>query len=260
MKSAMLAVVSAAGVSIAFGAAGCECTVNTTGGAQTGGAQASATPPAAPPPPAAQPVQATAATPPPPPPKAPVPPPPAPPAAPTQHAVVPIHLGGGTVPVIHGSNAFGNDQPTADSIPAFIYFIPENTQKLPDLGTMKPEGALYAKQINVPDRDFNDGFPGVNSRFEWFALRYAGKVTAPKAGDYVFRVVSDDGTILWLDGKKVFDNDGIHPAQEGSGKVTLTAGQHDFRLDYFQGPRWRIALQLWVTPPGGAERLWTTNL
>ena len=40
---------------------------------------------------------------------------------------------------------------------------------------------------------------------------------------------------LSIDGKKVVEHDGIHPLAEiREGKVKLTAGEHDFRLEYFQ--------------------------
>lgn len=137
--------------------------------------------------------------------------------------------------------------------------MPEGTQKLPDLGAMKPVGQFYAKQLNLPARSFQDGFPGVTDRFEWFAVRYAGKMNASKAGTYNFHVQSDDGSIVWIDGKKVLDNDGQHAPEDANANVTLAAGAHDFQLDYFQGPRYQIALVLWVTPPGGHEQLWSTS-
>jgi hypothetical protein len=36
--------------------------------------------------------------------------------------------------------------------------------------------------------------------------------------------------------------------------VHLDPGVHTLRLDYFQGPMQELALQLFVSPPGGTER------
>lgn len=51
------------------------------------------------------------------------------------------------------------------------------------------------------------------------------------------------------------DNDGVHPSQEASGEGELAAGFHDLKVWYFQGPAQSIAIQLFVTPPGGEERI-----
>ena len=66
---------------------------------------------------------------------------------------------------------------------------------------------------------------------------------------YEFFLKSDDGSRLTINGQQVIDNDGEHGAREKNGKITLKKGEHKVELDYFQGPRYRIALQLfWKTP------------
>jgi hypothetical protein len=81
-----------------------------------------------------------------------------------------------------------------------------------------------------------------------------------QAGLYHFRVVSDDGSYLELDGRRVIDNDGIHGPTSKGVSIHLEAGRHAFGLHYFQGPRDLVAVQLFVTPPGGQERLLRENL
>jgi hypothetical protein len=80
-----------------------------------------------------------------------------------------------------------------------------------------------------------------------------------EAGEYGFRISSDDGAKLVIDGKLIIDNDGQHPPKEASGKVQLGAGDHDMVLEYFQGPRYQINLQLWVTPPRKPEEIFTVR-
>ena len=55
------------------------------------------------------------------------------------------------------------------------------------------------------------------------------------------------------DGQRIIDDDGIHGPTSVSGSVYLNQGQHQIEVDYFQGPRYYIALQLFWTPPGGSE-------
>jgi hypothetical protein len=72
--------------------------------------------------------------------------------------------------------------------------------------------------------------------------------------DFLFRLVSDDGAILYVDGHTVIDNDGQHPPTMKNATIPLEAGAHELFVSYFQGPRDNVALQLFVTPEGGVER------
>jgi hypothetical protein len=47
---------------------------------------------------------------------------------------------------------------------------------------------------------------------------------------------SDDGSIMWLNKKKLIDNDGIHSLREKMAEVKeLVKGQHHVRIEYFSG-------------------------
>jgi hypothetical protein len=85
--------------------------------------------------------------------------------------------------------------------------------------------------------------------------RYTGTFQVENEGEYKFRLVSDDGSRLFIDGKKIIDDDGVHPAQSASGSVSLGRGAHQIEVDYFQGPRYYVALQLFWTTPGGTETI-----
>jgi hypothetical protein len=164
--------------------------------------------------------------------------------------------GGGpapAAPVINGDNGLGHGAAQPGDLTGLVYFIPENSQKLVDVTGQQPAATLYASQLNVAPRSWTDGFPGVSTRAEWFEIKYTGNFSAGSAGDYNFRLVSDDGAVVYVDDQKVLDNDGIHSPTEQKAIWRLTQGSHKIRVDYFQGPRDTIALQLWVTPPGGTE-------
>lgn len=154
---------------------------------------------------------------------------------------------------------FGSSQKTAGALRVRVYPLPEGTSRLPDFATLKPLGELYATRIDVPSRSFDTGFPGISDRFEWFAVRYDGEFEVAAAGSYAFRVLSDDGSKLYIDGKLVIENDGVHPPTDGRAEVKLGKGTHTLVLEYFQGPRFYIALQLFTTPPGGTEEIFATR-
>jgi hypothetical protein len=150
---------------------------------------------------------------------------------------------------------FGSSTADSTSLRGDIYYLPEGTSSLPDFSTLTPVGSIYTKVLDIPERSFDSGFPGVTDRFEWFAIRYTGAFRVETEGEYKFRLVSDDGSRLYIDGKKIIDNDGTHPSQSVSGSVSFNSGVHDIEVDYFQGPRYYVALQLFWTQPGGTETI-----
>lgn len=105
---------------------------------------------------------------------------------------------------------------------------------------------LYNYAFNIPMRDFTEGFPGISKQFEWFAIDFETEFYWPPelAGDYEFRLESDDGSILMMDGKDVINNDGMHAMQAKEGRVTIHEGKRTFRLAYFQGPAKNLGLIL----------------
>ncbi len=75
---------------------------------------------------------------------------------------------------------------------------------------------------------------GVTTATSNFALQFNGYINIATAGTYTFYTSSDDGSNLYLDGTLLVNNDGLHATQEASGTVTLTAGSHPIRVNYFQ--------------------------
>lgn len=97
--------------------------------------------------------------------------------------------------------------------------------ELPEFDRLTPKTTGNADTISL----------AVAERKNDFALRFHGVITVPKDGEYQFYTKSDDGSRLFIDDKLVVDNGGIHPDQERSGKVTLTAGDHTIRVLYYDG-------------------------
>lgn len=132
---------------------------------------------------------------------------------------------------------------------ADLYQLPNDTQRLPDFSTMQAIKTICIAQLNISNREFSRGFPGVENLFEWFGLVIRFRVDVPTDGIYTLSVNSDDGSKTFVDGKEILTMDGLQPATERKADVVLSAGMHDFRIEYFQGPRYAIALELfWQTP------------
>lgn len=157
-------------------------------------------------------------------------------------------------------NVFGYEKPVLGCFEGQVFPLAEGAAALPkSYAGLEPMSVLYACEWDIPPRQWDQGFPGVAERFEWFAIRYRGAFRVAEAGKYSFRLSSDDGAKLVIDGKVVVDNDEQHPPRSRSGEVELSAGDHAMTLEYFQGPRFEINLQLWVSPPGKPEELFTVR-
>jgi hypothetical protein len=147
-------------------------------------------------------------------------------------------------------NPFGARTPLPDGFRGAVYNLPSQTTMLPNFATLRPVGYVYTYALNVPNRLWTEGMPGITDRIEWFAIDYEADFWIAKAAKYRFRLTSDDGSRLYIDGRMVIDNDGVHSATEMGGSATLDAGMHHMRVSYFQGPRYALALVLEVAAPG----------
>ena len=98
--------------------------------------------------------------------------------------------------------------------------------KLPDFSTLTPH-----RSGDVPKNIINLNFDDYKNHY---AIVFTASIEAPEDGEYTFFLACDDGGRLSIDGAKVVEHDGIHPASLKSGKRRLKKGSHTFQLEYFQ--------------------------
>ena len=89
-------------------------------------------------------------------------------------------------------------------------------------GTKKGEGVM--KNFSIADAPAKDHF----------GYAFKTYIHIPKTGVYNFYLYSDDGSLLYIDGKTVIDNNGSHSAARKGGKVALEEGFHEVHLLYFE--------------------------
>jgi len=71
-------------------------------------------------------------------------------------------------------------------------------------------------------------------RSDSFAFRFTTFLEVPQAGEYTFSTMSDDGSVLTIDGSVVVDNDGNHAPRRIEAKIDLTAGRHTLSVSHFE--------------------------
>jgi hypothetical protein len=154
------------------------------------------------------------------------------------------------------SATFGTTVVLPAGLHGTIYLIPKNTTVLPDFerDTVQRVGEIWTDTLSISPRHWRSGFPGLTARFEWFAIDYNGRFWIDRPGRYLFALLSDDGSRLFLDDTPVIDNDCLHSPDLRTTAVQLEGGVHRIRVSYFQGPRDCLALVLAVAGP---DQPWT---
>ena len=94
-----------------------------------------------------------------------------------------------------------------------------------NISSVSPSQTIMVNSIEVPSE----------IKASSFGLQYRGFIDIPETGIYSFYLTSDDGSVLYIDNKKVINNDGLHSATERSGEMALDKGLHRFSLDFIEG-------------------------
>ena len=67
-----------------------------------------------------------------------------------------------------------------------------------------------------------------------FFMEAKGTLRIPATDNYVFRLVSDDGSRLYLDGDLLIDHDGPHGPEARDSELILDEGVYPIRVEYFE--------------------------
>src|SRR5207237_3685179 len=86
---------------------------------------------------------------------------------------------------------------------------------------------------------------------ENFFARWTGLLKVEQEGLYNFYVESDDGCRLFIDQELVVDNSAGHDMEQRADRLTLSAGTHRIRFEYFQGSGPAGVNLQWKSPKGG---------
>ena len=83
------------------------------------------------------------------------------------------------------------------------------------------------------DKDFSREIPHM-SKTDLYLMRFAGWLKIPTPGVWSFKTNSDDGSMLYIDGKVVVDNDGLHGMRVKRGKADLSKGWHKLVITFYE--------------------------
>lgn len=115
-------------------------------------------------------------------------------------------------------------------------------RQVPDFATLAPVSEQVVDRVGVAARPRGDEY----------ALRLRGLIEVPATGVWEFRLTSDDGSVLRIDGEVVIDNDGLHSATEKVGRIALEKGLHRIEVGFFEASGQDDVVLTWSGP--GVER------
>ena len=117
-------------------------------------------------------------------------------------------------------------------IQARYYHVPPLDGNLGSMPTLSnPYKIETVPALSFPTTSGDVGESGLADRV---AARCTGSINLATTATYTFYLTASDGARLYIDNVLRVDNDGLHGMQERSGSVSLSAGAHAVRVDYYE--------------------------
>ncbi|MFT7617660.1 MAG: cytochrome c [Planctomycetota bacterium] len=124
-----------------------------------------------------------------------------------------------------------------------VYWIGKDIKFLPELVPGQ------TPNIDVRADTLDMSGPSKTPEFDsQFLTISRARLTIKEAGEYVFRLTSDDGSALYLDKKMILDHDGLHGSTAREARLKLEPGAYPIEVRHFENlGGWRITLE-WRRP------------
>lgn len=109
------------------------------------------------------------------------------------------------------------------------FYKGQNWTSVPDFSKLTPVENWTANEIRIDQQKVQELLEKDRSSF---GLSFHSKLDIQQEGDYTFYLQSDDGSVLYIDGRQVVNNDGDHGVIEKEGTIRLTLGRHDLHIGF----------------------------
>ncbi|MFT7631032.1 MAG: cytochrome c553 [Mariniblastus sp.] len=97
-------------------------------------------------------------------------------------------------------------------------------EKLPEFRQLKPKSTGVANGFDIY----------VGAKKDNYGVVFTGFWETKTDAEYQFRISSDDGSRVLVDGKSVIDNDGLHGMGWKQSKAKIPTGIHEVRVEFFE--------------------------
>lgn len=131
------------------------------------------------------------------------------------------------------------------------FYPGKDWSSLPVFSKLSPTKQWTSHEFNVDRRQI---LPLLEKDNNVFGIVYTGYIDIDRPGKYTFYLQSDDGSKLYINDKKVVDNDGGHGVLEKAEAVQLEKGRLPIRVEFFnaEGGFW---LDAFYKGPGLAKQI-----
>ncbi len=135
-----------------------------------------------------------------------------------------------------------------------IYDVRQPMSKLYPLApNQTPNVDKKIDRIDLADNQFTGSAADGNKVFTTlFIAEVFGFLQIEQAGEYTFRLTSDDGSTLSINGQKIIDNDGVHAPKPVEQTVRLRPGLIPFHVWFFENNGGEVLKLEWKRP-GAAD-------
>ncbi|MBE7173376.1 MAG: right-handed parallel beta-helix repeat-containing protein [Williamsia sp.] len=169
--------------------------------------------------------------------------------------------GGQTMELYWSSNTGISRQRIPDA--AFTYYTAATAKaRTPGLNFSYFEGAwssmpAFSTLTALKAGSANNLDLGVRNRELNYAILWQGFITVPASGTYTFETLSDDGSLLYINGSAtpLVNNDGLHADQLRSASIYLAAGTYPFSASFFQNGGGQTMELYWSGPGISRQRV-----
>jgi hypothetical protein len=106
--------------------------------------------------------------------------------------------------------------------------------------------------VNFPNDALGADADGRVASDDNYSIRWTGWVLVDEPGPWQFKTLSNDGVRLWVNDTQLIDRWNQHVVATDTGNITLSAGWHPIRLEYFQ-QNGTAHIELRYSGPGRSE-------
>ena len=147
-----------------------------------------------------------------------------------------------------------NDVGLAEGLRVNFYYIGEPMEHMPNVRRRVPNFVTTADEIHFQDEASFKALDPSKPDDLW-AVVIDGVIAVEEAGEHEFFMNSDDGSHLWIDGRMIIDNGGMHNADEQkTASFNLDQGYHSIKIDMFDGAHDAVLNVLWSGPTTEAKK------
>lgn len=126
-----------------------------------------------------------------------------------------------------------------------------------------PNGASMKLSDTAVNFDWGAGSPDQLIPSDEFSARYVGYVQPRYTGRYTFYTLSDDGVMLWVDGKRLVNHWDVHAPAEDRGMIDLdlVAGEkYSIVMQYYENTERAVVKLMWSSADQAKEVIPATRL